>query len=278
MFYHQVVRRWPIIPVKDPNGHYVDATYINQLLDGGVNESQEDQLAQQLALVLTPIKDWNIHLEFNYRANNTFNHQDWQTVYGYDADDKPYVIDNSVSGVYEYAYKSNYFNPNFYTDYTRSFGDHNMKVMLGYQSEWLHQRLFTAQQKNMISGIPTLNTTTSDPSVTGGPATWSTAGFFGRLNYDYKGRYLFEANLRYDGSSRSLVKRDGTYSHHSHSVGTSHKKASGLQCKSISTLLSFVLHGDNWVTKIQITGIHSTKPFLIRLRMVTGWLTDKRQT
>ena len=48
----------------------------------------------------------------------------------------------------------------------------------------------------------TLNTTTSDPSVTGGPATWSTAGFFGRLNYDYKGRYLFEANLRYDGSSR----------------------------------------------------------------------------
>ena len=54
----------------------------------------------------------------------------------------------------------------------------------------------------MISGIPTLNTTTSDPSVTGGPATWSTAGFFGRLNYDYKGRYLFEANLRYDGSSR----------------------------------------------------------------------------
>ena len=202
LFYHQVVRRWPIIPVKDPNGHYVDATYINQMLDGGVNESQEDQFAQQLALVLSPIKDWNIHLEFNYRANNNFNHQDWQTVYGYDADDKPFVIDHQVSGVYEYAYKSNYFNPNFYTDYTRAFGDHNMKVMLGYQSEWLHQRSFTAQQKNMISGIPTLNTTTSDPSVTGGPATWSTAGFFGRLNYDYKGRYLFEANLRYDGSSR----------------------------------------------------------------------------
>ncbi|MCI5582074.1 MAG: SusC/RagA family TonB-linked outer membrane protein, partial [Phocaeicola plebeius] len=33
---------------------------------------------------------------------------------------------------------------------------------------------------------------------------WTTAGFFGRLNYDYKGRYLFEANIRYDGSSRFL--------------------------------------------------------------------------
>lgn len=31
---------------------------------------------------------------------------------------------------------------------------------------------------------------------------WKTAGFFGRLNYDYLGRYLAEINMRYDGSSR----------------------------------------------------------------------------
>lgn len=30
----------------------------------------------------------------------------------------------------------------------------------------------------------------------------ATAGFFGRLNYDYDGRYLAEINIRYDGSSR----------------------------------------------------------------------------
>ena len=28
------------------------------------------------------------------------------------------------------------------------------------------------------------------------------AGFFGRLNYDYKGKYLVEGNIRYDGSSK----------------------------------------------------------------------------
>ncbi|MBR3065604.1 MAG: SusC/RagA family TonB-linked outer membrane protein, partial [Bacteroidales bacterium] len=33
--------------------------------------------------------------------------------------------------------------------------------------------------------------------------TWSsTLGFFGRLNYNYKERYLLEANIRYDGSSK----------------------------------------------------------------------------
>ena len=40
------------------------------------------------------------------------------------------------------------------------------------------------------------------PSVGGNNQKWATQGYFGRLNYDYKGKYLLEANLRYDGSSR----------------------------------------------------------------------------
>ncbi|WP_289686319.1 TonB-dependent receptor domain-containing protein, partial [Paramuribaculum intestinale] len=38
------------------------------------------------------------------------------------------------------------------------------------------------------------------------------AGFFGRLNYDYKGRYLVEGNLRYDGSSRFRASDRWTWS------------------------------------------------------------------
>lgn len=66
----------------------------------------------------------------------------------------------------------------------------------------LNERDFSAQQNGILSGLPTLNTTSTDPKVGGAYNSWSTAGFFGRLNYDFKGRYLFEANLRYDGSSR----------------------------------------------------------------------------
>jgi hypothetical protein len=32
--------------------------------------------------------------------------------------------------------------------------------------------------------------------------TWALASAFGRFNYNYKGRYLFEASYRYDGSSK----------------------------------------------------------------------------
>jgi len=31
---------------------------------------------------------------------------------------------------------------------------------------------------------------------------WALQSYFGRINYDYQGKYLFEANARYDGSSR----------------------------------------------------------------------------
>ena len=31
---------------------------------------------------------------------------------------------------------------------------------------------------------------------------WSMMSYFGRFNYNFAERYLFEANIRYDGSSR----------------------------------------------------------------------------
>lgn len=204
VFYHNMCRYWPIVPVTDPNGNYVPESYVELLKNGGQYKTQYDILAQQLAFRLTPLKGWIINAELNYRISNSNQHTDWQTVYGYDCDNNPYVTANSNSAVREYNFKSNYFNPNIYTEYSHSIEDHNFKVMVGFQSEWFRQRTITAQQYGILSGLPTLDTTGSNPSVGGGYDSWTTAGFFGRLNYDYKGRYLFEANLRYDGSSRFL--------------------------------------------------------------------------
>lgn len=39
-------------------------------------------------------------------------------------------------------------------------------------------------------------------SVSGGQSKYKTLGVFGRVNYDYDGKYLFEASGRADGSSR----------------------------------------------------------------------------
>ncbi|WP_290092912.1 TonB-dependent receptor [uncultured Bacteroides sp.] len=204
LFYHNAARYWPIIPVKDPNGQYVAESNIARLTDGGRYKTQTDILAQQLSFQITPLDGWLINAELNYRIKNGNDHKDWLPVYAYDVDNNPYIIENNTSSVWEKNYKSNYFNPNIFTEYSHSLGDHNMKVMVGFQSEWLRQRAFTAQRDGIQAGLPSLDTTSDNARVSGGYDSWTTAGFFGRINYDYKGRYLVEGNLRYDGSSRFL--------------------------------------------------------------------------
>ena len=205
VFYFDVCRYWPVIPVVDPNGFYTAESKIYQLTEGGRYNTQNDVGAQQLQFLIEPIKNWKTTIELNYRSNYNFSHTDYQTVYAYDVNKNPYAIANTTSGVTEYAYKSNFFNPNIFTEYSLELENgHNMKAMVGFQSELFKQRDITAKQNNIMSGIPTLNTTTDNARASGGYQEWATAGFFGRINYDYKGRYLVEANLRYDGSSRFL--------------------------------------------------------------------------
>ncbi|MCC8071416.1 MAG: TonB-dependent receptor [Bacteroidales bacterium] len=205
LFYHNVARSWPIIPAYDPNGFAVadpNVGFINELQNGGDLKQQNDVFAQQFVARITPIDGLLINAEVNYRINNNRTHEDWQTTYKHDQNGNPVAVNNTTSSVYEYAYKSNYFNPNFYAEYTRDFGKHNFKVMAGYQSEWLRYSSITAQRDGIQAGLPTLDTTTSNPKLSGAYQNWSTMGVFGRLNYDYDGRYLLEANIRYDGSSR----------------------------------------------------------------------------
>ncbi len=206
-FYHDVMRYWNMIPVKDPNGHYVRETYIPALTEGGRFIKNTDQLDQQFSFNINPIKGLNIRGEFNYRTYTQNTHRYYLQTYSYDCDDQPYANKASAmpssTSVYDYNNKQNYFNPNVYADYSFTLNDaHNFKVMGGFQSEWLNQKPFSAQRTDILNEIPWLNTTNGTASVSGKTETWSTAGWFGRINYDYLGRYLVEANVRYDGTSR----------------------------------------------------------------------------
>ena len=205
VFYFNMIRYWPVIPVKDPNGYFNEPSAVSQIKDGGREKTQEDEIAQQLAFLFKPMENWNINVELNYKTKNLFVHRDYFTAYAYDVNKLPYAIANQTTAVSEYGYKNNFFNPNIYTDYTTELGNgHIVKGMLGFQSELMLERNLYGARDNIVAGIPTLNTTTVNPRTGGGYGHWATAGFFGRLNYNYKDRYLAEANLRYDGTSRFL--------------------------------------------------------------------------
>ncbi|MGL4520684.1 MAG: SusC/RagA family TonB-linked outer membrane protein [Phocaeicola sp.] len=210
LFYHNIARRWPVNAVHDPNGNYMEGSEVIQLRDGGRDKDQKDWMYHQVQLMLEPIKDWKIYLEGNMRITDRFNHWEVLPVYAHNGSGDPYAMQwNSdysagASRVNEYAWKENFYTTNIYTDYFKQFkSGHYVKVMAGFNAETLDSRNLTGRRDGLISSnVPTLNTATANQRSSGGYAHWSTAGFFGRINYNYRERYMLEVNGRYDGTSR----------------------------------------------------------------------------
>ena len=212
LYYNLARQGWPTLPLYDNNGYlYSSPSPALGLRDGGRDRTQTDNLYQQASLILEPIKNWVTHVDFNYRIKSANRHWDKQLTYNHDVDGNPYVY-NQSSNVHEDYLKENYMNINAYTEYSHSLeSGHNFKAMVGFQAERLSQTKFGLQRNGIIvPGLPEVDITTGldyqgnpvTPSTNGSRARWSTAGFFGRLNYDYEGKYLAEVNLRYDGTSR----------------------------------------------------------------------------
>ncbi len=99
------------------------------------------------------------------------------------------------------------FYTNFYTYLRYDLGlmdnMHNISAMIGYNQENEKTETLGAYRKDYAFNLPTINAGgTANWSNNGGEEEWAIQSVFGRLNYNYKERYLFEANVRYDGTSR----------------------------------------------------------------------------
>lgn len=92
-----------------------------------------------------------------------------------------------------------------YLNYSKQLGDsHNISALAGfsfqnwrYESVGLDGMFFSSDNITTLNGAGTISN--QDVNIT---TEHSMLSYFGRISYDYKGKYLFEANLRTDGSSR----------------------------------------------------------------------------
>jgi hypothetical protein len=90
-----------------------------------------------------------------------------------------------------------------YLSYLRTFGkNHTVNAMLGSSVETGEYEYLNFDGSYFVTeSIHTMNMAST--LVAGTTASdYAIAGFFGRLGYAYKGKYLFNSNARYDGSSR----------------------------------------------------------------------------
>lgn len=163
------------------------------------------------------VKGLSLHADFTYDVQSFNRERVYMPIYSWDTwgwitEEYPLgynVAKQSNTEAYQYNTHSYMWNTNVYGTYQNTFADaHNLKVMIGGSAEKYYNNYFYVGRDVLIdNSLPYLALTTGGDN---GDAVYldnsighrATAGFFGRVNYDYKGTYLFEANLRYDGSSR----------------------------------------------------------------------------
>ncbi len=109
-----------------------------------------------------------------------------------------------ASSLYAQNSQSFYTNLQTYFNYSIRLGKHQIDAMAGFSSEdsnnnWIQG----ARNKYASPTTPELSAGGQSGQTNGGGSQgWSMLSYFGRINYSFYDRYLFEANLRYDGTSR----------------------------------------------------------------------------
>ncbi|MDE7032983.1 MAG: TonB-dependent receptor [Muribaculaceae bacterium] len=96
------------------------------------------------------------------------------------------------------------------TNWSGSFNNHNIKAMAGYSYQYSQYSGFSAWNKDFPNdGLGSDNLGSGELAKEEGEVLMSSykndaklISFFGRVSYDYDGKYLFTASLRHEGSSK----------------------------------------------------------------------------
>jgi len=249
----QAARISPITPIKNSDGSYAAGGAMGGNPIAGVNESgySKERHKEMMAIfdvTYSPLKDWNIKGNIATYSHNTTTKNRVSTYYLYDEEGNIAKTENRVSSLKETNTYNFRTQLQFTTDYSfKIASDHNFKVLAGYSQEYYKSDGFWASRDNMpFDNVDVLNTGSSNKqngSADGDGNEYANdvavQSWFGRLNYDYQGKYLFEASLRADGSSRFAKNhRWGVFP--SFSAGWNlHRE-------------SFMIETNNWLSELKI--------------------------
>ena len=145
---------------------------------------------------------------FSFRQEFTEN-KEWRDtwlVYNYDRQTDEYLEKKggqvSQPDLEEVFNKRKDYLLHFKIKYEKVFGDHSLESFVAVEQAEGAFRSITAYRKDFISpAIQELFAGSGENMVANGTRReWGRQNLFGRINYNFKDKYLFETNLRYDGS------------------------------------------------------------------------------
>jgi TonB-linked SusC/RagA family outer membrane protein len=197
-----------------PNGDYGGGTQGNSPLllaeNGGTNRVINDYIFGGLKGDWEIVKGLTLTSQVGIRTNNLTGKdfiKTWET-----RDSTVVKKTNLINSLNETRSLDREVTWNNLLNYHLEIADnHDIKVLAGYSQIYHFNTTITAYRQGFYNNdVSSLGQGANDAtrSNSGGDFTWGLRSYFARVNYSFKDKYLFEANGRYDGSSRfSKTKR-----------------------------------------------------------------------
>ena len=172
--------------------------------EGGFRKNSSPSAQLNASLTYQPLKWLKVDLTAAPRFTQSEDNDFKRAIVTYKADGTVAYTTPALSTLDRSLSHSFYNNFRGTVTADNAWGEHNLKVLVGASREDYRNDQFSAFRDNFVlPDYPVLNTGSSANQQNGGSAAeWALQSFFGRVNYDYKQKYLLEINGRYDGSSR----------------------------------------------------------------------------
>lgn len=201
-------RESPVVPIQFQNGNY--GLFLN--------EHNSVAFARNSGLARTYNNNFLGSASFTYKiidgltlrgnGSATFNLKDehtFQKSMNFYRVDEEEPFRTTRSNVTNKDNKMLEINLQAYLNYDKTFGKHNVKALLGYSQLYNQYRILGASRKDLPgnNSLGEINAGDENTQTTeGNLVEYALRSGFGRVNYAFDNRYLLEANIRYDGTSR----------------------------------------------------------------------------
>lgn len=202
----------PIYAATWTNGLWGDVkdgeNMLAKITDGGTFTNWGTNIGGKLGIDITPVNGLKISAavapNFNNVKKKTFVKQipytrseDPNTTVGY-------MGGYRTTNLTENRNDSHDITTQFFANYAKTLGRHDFSVMIGYEDYYAFwENLDASRNQYQLTSYPYLDLGSEDYRDNGGNAEeYAYRSLFGRMTYSYADRYLIQANLRRDGSSR----------------------------------------------------------------------------
>lgn len=204
-------------PIMQPEAENYDNPYngdlqwnpIDLMKNGGERNVKKESFVGKAQLTIKDfIKNLRVNLSASRRAGYASQEKNMRTLTWYKWTGDVQRTANPANSLFKEKYSDYHDILEATANYSFSLKEaHNFSVLAGSSYENYRMDKINGTARNMISNdffsFNYYDTSVATNSILKDEiGTWAMMSYFGRINYNYQERYLFEANMRYDGSSR----------------------------------------------------------------------------